>query len=198
MQYVPGVFEHLAKARPGEHPHAVGSIQARLRAVRAPQAKINQLLAPRDQHAARRLGGDERLEMDQVHQPRLDQLRLRHGRRHAQDWLVGKEDRALGHGMHVAAEAPSLEVLREFRRKKPAARDPLELLWPEARLLQKIEGLLEAGRHHEVAVLRQLADEELEDRGRFHALAIVRMQHGELVEIGQERRTQRVHHASSS
>ncbi len=30
VQYVPGVFEHLASTRVGEQPHAVGSIQARL------------------------------------------------------------------------------------------------------------------------------------------------------------------------
>ena len=67
--------------------------------MRAAQAEIDQQLAGRGQHHARRLGGDQRLVMQDVDQPGLDQLRLRQRRGDAQDRLVGEEHAAFRHGV---------------------------------------------------------------------------------------------------
>ena len=70
--------------------------EAGLGAVRAAKAEIDEKLARRRQHHARRLGGDQRLEMEEIDQPRFDELRLRQRRGDPDDRLVGEEDRPSG------------------------------------------------------------------------------------------------------
>src|SRR5882757_1228223 len=85
--------------------------EAGLGAVRGAQAKIGQHLVRRRQHHARRLGRDQRLEVQDVDQARLDQLRLRQRRGDAQQRFIGKADAALGDGVHVAGKAKRREIL---------------------------------------------------------------------------------------
>ena len=47
-----------------------------LGAVRAAQAEIDEAFARRGKHHARRLGGDHRLELQEIDEPRLDELRF--------------------------------------------------------------------------------------------------------------------------
>src|SRR6185369_6924034 len=51
-----------------------------------------------------------------------------------------------------------------------------------------VEHLLEAAGEQEIALFRQFAHEELENRRLVHALVEVGLQHGELVEIGEQHR----------
>ena len=92
----PGEAGEIARAR--RHQTGFG-------AVRAAQAEIDQHLVGRGQHAPRRFGRNKRLKMQNVDQARFDELRLRHWRGDAQDRFVGKEHRALGHGVHVACRS---------------------------------------------------------------------------------------------
>ena len=139
--------------------------EAGLGAVRAAQAEIDQRLARRRQHHARRLGGDQRLEMQNVDQARLHQLRLRQRRGHAQDRLVGEEHRALRHGVDVAGEAKPRELVEQALPKRPVRASQSMSSAEKRRLFEKVERLLEPGRHQEAAPRRQLAHEELEYRG---------------------------------
>ena len=161
--------------------------QPGFRAVRPPQPEIHQQLARRRQHAARRLRRNHRLEMHQVDEPRLDQLRLRHGRHHAQYRLVGEKDGAFRHREHVAAEAQARQFAHELRRKERRALHPFEFLGTKAQAFQKIQRLLEPGCQQEVALRGKLADEKLEHCGLTHAPRKISVQHGELVEVGEQR-----------
>ena len=95
----------------------------------ATQAEVDQDPAGRRQHHARGLGGNHRLELQVVHEPRLDQLRLRQGRRHPHDRLVGKEYRSFGDGVHVtgavsrrvADSAEAGSVMTRLRSDPPRA-----------------------------------------------------------------------------
>ena len=53
--------------------------------------------------------------------------------------------------------------------------------------LEVVEDLLQARGEQEGALVGQLAHEELEHRRLRHALAVVGLQHGQLVEVGQQR-----------
>ena len=106
-------------ARPRRH-------QAGLGAVRAPQAEIDQHLVRRRQHHPRRFGGDQGLKMQNVDQPRFDQLRLRQRRGDPQDRLIGEEHRALGHGMHVAGEAQRGEIIEQVVPEAAGALEPVD------------------------------------------------------------------------
>jgi len=49
-----------------------------------------------------------------------------------------------------------------------------------------LQRLFEAGRHEKAAMLRQPPDEKLEDGGIVHSLLEVRLQHGELIQVGEQ------------
>ena len=176
--------------RGARHPRQVGGARREetgLRAMGTAQPEVDQELAGRDEHGARRFRGDERLEVEEVHEPRLHELGLGDGGRHPHDRLVGEENRALRHGVHVAREAERRKVIDEGRIEAPAAPHPVELLGVEAESLEVLDELLEARRHQEVTSGRQLPHEQLEDRRRLHAVAEVAVQHGQLVEVCEQR-----------
>ena len=153
----------------------------------AAQPEIHQDLAGRGEHAARRLGRNQRFKVNQVDEARFHKLGLRHGSDHAQDGLVGKENRAFRHRVHFAGKAQRLEMPDEIGGKEAAFGDPLQFLGTKAQPLQVFDRLFQSRRHHEVAVGRELPDEEFEHGGLAHAAHVVGVQHGELVEIGEER-----------
>ena len=73
------------------------------------------------EHDARRLGRDQRLEVDDVEQRRLDELRLQQRAPHAHQRLVGEDDRPLGHRVHVAGEAQRGQLAQERRVEQRTA-----------------------------------------------------------------------------
>ena len=125
--------------------------------------------------------------MHDVDQSGLDQLRLRQRRGDAQDRLVGKEHRALRHGMHVAGEAQGGKIVEHPLSEAAAAFEPGDVLLRKTQRFEKIERLLEPGRHQEAPPRRQLAHEELEHRGLALVMIEIGLHHVELVEIGQQR-----------
>ena len=116
--------------------------------------------------------------------------------RDAQDRLVGKEHRPFRHGVDVAGEPQAGEIIDQVFAEAAAAREPLELLGRKAQLGEKIQHLLEAGRDQKAALARELAHEELEDRGFCLATIQVGLHHVELIEIGQQRACRRIHAAT--
>ena len=96
--------------------------EAAVDALGAPQAEVDHLVAARGEHHARRLGRDQRLEVDEVEQRRLDELRLQQRAPHAHERLVGEHHRPLGHRVHVAARGAARTSSRRKRRveERPA------------------------------------------------------------------------------
>jgi hypothetical protein len=188
--------ERRGAAVEARNPGGARRQQPRLRAVRAAQSEVDQALAGRGQAYSGRLRRHHGLEVDEVEKPRLYELRLWHRRGNAQDRLIGKEQRALGHGVHVAGEAPAGEPCREPRAEDLRALDPIELLGAEAQRLQQLERLLQARGDEELPAGRKLAHEQLEHRRFRHLLLVVRLQHGELVQVGEQRAGERVHPAT--
>ena len=77
------------------------------------QAELHQLVAAAGQPDARRLGGDERLEVERVEHHRLEELRLDERSLHLQHGLVREDDGPLGHRLDGAARAERRQVLEE-------------------------------------------------------------------------------------
>ena len=94
---------------------------------------------------ARRLGGDQRGEVDRLEQPRLHQDGLAEGRGDAQQRLIGEGDRALRHGEDLAREAQ----VRQFVQKRGVvvadAREELQLVGAIAKRLHEFERSLKPG-----------------------------------------------------
>ena len=163
--------------------------------MRAAHAEIDEHLARRRQHHARGLGGDQRLKMQDVDQPRFGELCLRHRRGDAQDRFIGEKHRALGHGVHVAGEAKRGEIIEQVLAESPGALEPGDLRRVKAQILEEIERLLQSGGEEKTAAGRKVTEEKLKHSGVRRPGVQVRLHHVELVKVGQQRAgTPRLHH----
>ena len=89
--------------------------------LRAPQPELDHLVAARGEPHARRLGRDQRLEVDEIEESRLDELGLHQGAAHAHERLVGEDHRALGHGVDVAGQSDPGELAEKGRLEERLA-----------------------------------------------------------------------------
>jgi hypothetical protein len=182
----------LAAGLDGRRPGEAGEIaracrqQRRLRAVRAPQPEIDEQPIGSSQHAARRLAGDQRTVVQQVHHPALDQLRLADRRDDAQDRLVGEKHGAFRHRVDVAGETQVCQGIDELAAEASAGGQPCEFVGGEVQVREVIDHLGNAGGDEEPPLRRQLAHEELERGDTGHLLLVVRLQHRQLVQIGEQ------------
>ena len=83
--------------------------------------------------------------MQDIDQARFDELRLRQRRGDPQDRLVGKENRALRHGVDVAGEAEVAQIIEQVFSEPAGALEPVDFGGREAKVFEKIERLLQPG-----------------------------------------------------
>ena len=124
--------------------------------------------------------------MHLVHDEGLGELRLRDRRGDLQNWLVLEDGRALGHGIDVAGEAEALQPAQEALGEPAERGKVVQALAGEAQALEVAEHVVEAAGEKVVAPLGQAPDEEAEGGHLVHAPLHVRLQHRELVEIGEQ------------
>ena len=184
----PGEASDVARAR--RHEPGLG-------AVGAAEPEIDENLARAGQHHACRLRRDQRLEMQDVDEAGFGELRLRQRRGHPQDRLIGKENGALGHGMHIAGEAELAQVVEQIPAELAGGLEPFEFRRREAKVFEVVERLLEAGRKEKAAAGGQAADEEFENGGFCLAMIQVGLHHVDLIKVGQQcARALRIHRLS--
>src|SRR5450759_2103566 len=102
----------------------------------------------------------QNLKVYDIDQPGLDQLRLRHRRGDAQDRFIAEEHTAFRHGVDVAGEAKCRKLVEQCFVKPARAGEPVNFFGGEAKFLEKVEGLFEAGGDQEAAARRQFADKK--------------------------------------
>ena len=95
--------------------------------------------------------------------------------------------------MHVAFEAKSGKMVEQARAKSAAPRQPIDLLGREMKVFEKGESLFKPRRNQEASSGRKIADEELENRSLCLSMFQVRLDHIELVKVGQQRTSSVVH-----
>ena len=191
-----GADDRDAVALAGQHIGGAGKardiararrIEPGLGAVRGAQAEIGKNLSGRRQHHARRLRGNQRLEMQDVDQPRLHQLRLRQRRGDADERLARKADGAFRNGVHVAGETKTAEIIEQVLPEAAGRFQPIDLRWRETQVFQIVERVRQAGGEQEGAPAGQPPHEEFEHRLLVLAAVQIGLDHVELVEIGGER-----------
>ena len=119
--------------------------QSGLGAVCAPHAEVDQQFARRGEHAARGLGRDQGLKMQDVDQPRFDELRVRQRRGDAKDRLAREKRGALGDGVNLAAKAEIGKIIEEVFVESAGALEPINVGGREAKLFEEIKRLLQTG-----------------------------------------------------
>ena len=151
----------------------------------AAQAEVDEGAMARGKHQPRRLGSDDSLEVKQIDQAALDQLRLGQGRRDPQDRLIGEEDRALGNRIDVAGEAECRQRLQGLIRE-PGLTEPVETFLFEAGAFQELDRLFKTSGNQEVPARRKLAHEQLEASRVRQAPLDIGLEHRQLVVVGQQ------------
>ena len=102
--------------------------------------------------------------------------------------LFSEDDAALPHGSDIPSESQLAEIVEEPPVEQPQPVEDAQVLVVEMERFQVVQHRFEAGGHEIAPLCRKGAHEEAEGGGPFgHALGHVRSDHGELVEIGQER-----------
>ena len=119
---------------------------------------------------------------------RLHQLGLDDGRAHFQDGLIFEKDAAFRQGPDLAGEAQTLQEVQEGRRKEAGGGEISQVVGREAQGFQIVQDFGEPRGHKVAALGRILADEQAEGGLGLHILVEIAGRHGQLVEVGQERR----------
>ena len=163
--------------------------------MRAAQAEIDQQLAGSGQHHARGLGRDQRLEMQNIDEPRLDQLGLGSGAVTRRIGSSAKNTVPSGIACTSPVKRSSARWSSNSFPKRPVRASQSICFGRETQAFEEIERLFESGGHQKPAPGRKLADEEFEYRRLRLAMIQVRLDHVELIEIGEQRRRGIIHSA---
>ena len=118
--------------------------QTSLRPMRSAQAEVDQGLSLGGEHHAGSLRGNHGLEMKQIDQPGFQQLGLGERGGDTHDGLIGKEHRALGHGVQVAGEAQCSQIVQRVAAEASAVSQPMQLGLGETGVLQETDHLVQA------------------------------------------------------
>src|SRR5262249_50844819 len=95
-------------------------------------------------------------------------------------------------GEHIAGESEAFEVMEKAVRERSKRRQILQRVLIEANALEKREHVVETTREQIVPARRKTTNEEAEDSPFAHLLLEVRLEHGELVKVGEQRGTDHV------
>ena len=118
--------KHVRRRRAARHVARARNSQAAIGTLGAAQAKLGDGTTIGGQYHARRLGGNKRLEADDVEQRGLEQLALQRRAGDAHHGLARKHELALGHGVDIHVRAEVAQVVEECRLKHRAAGRGLE------------------------------------------------------------------------
>ena len=118
--------EHIGRRGAAGHIACAGDGQTAIGTLGATQAELGNGATIGGQYHARRLGGNKRLEADDVEQRGLEQLTLQRRAGDAHHGLARKHELALGHGVNVHVRTEVAQVVEECRLKHRAAGRSLE------------------------------------------------------------------------
>ncbi len=97
--------QHVGSRAAAADDGSARTVHARIRALRAAQTEFHHRIPFGGVSDLSRLGGDQRLVVDDVQQRRFQKLRLAQRGAHGNDRLFRKYDRSLRHGIYVARKA---------------------------------------------------------------------------------------------
>ena len=184
--------KHVGRRRAARHVARARNGQAAVGTLSAAQAELCHRATIGRQHHARRLGGNERLEADDIEQRGLEQLALQRRTGHTHHGLARKDELALGHGIDVHVRAEVAQVVEELGLEHRAAgrsrkrREVVDVLGRKAQVLDQL-GQLGGTAHDGIRAAKGMVAVK---RGKttlligFAALPQA-LGHSELVQIGE-------------
>ena len=179
-QHCGGSGESGQVARPGRQEPGLGPM-------RAPEAEVHKRLPLRNKNRTGGFRGDEGLKMQKVDQPRLDKLRLANRSSDSHDRFMRKKNRTFRHRVKITGKAEFLQRINKFPAEPSAVREPVEFSLRKLNTLEKLYDLFQTRRHQKSPVSRHVTDEKLKYRSVLHPLLKIPLQHGELIQVGQQK-----------
>ena len=184
--------KHVRRGRAAGNVARAGDGQTAIGTLGAAQAKLGDRTAIRRQHHACRLGGDERLEADDVEQRRLEQLALQRRTGDAHHGLARKNKLALGHGVNVHVRVEVAQIVEECGFKHRTAGgslkrgEVLDVLRRKAQILDQL-GELGGTAHDGVRAAKRMVTVKRGKTTLLIGLAALpqALGHSELVQIGE-------------
>ena len=184
--------KHVRRGRAAGHIACAGDGQAAIGTLGTAKAKLGDGATIGGQHHARRLGGDERLEADDVEQRGLEQLALQRRAGDAHHGLARKDELALKHGVDIHVRTEVAQVVEECRLKHRAAGRSLErgeivdVLGRKAQVLDKL-GQLGGATHDGIRAAKGMVAVKRRKTTLLIGLAALpqALGHSEFVQIGE-------------
>ena len=178
-----GAAGNVARARNGQA--AIGTLGAA-------QAKLRHGATVGGEHHARRLGGDKRLEPDDVEQRRLKQLALERRTGDAHHGLARKDELALGDGVDIYMRTKIAQVVEECGLEHRAAGrglkrgEVVDILGRKAQVLDEL-GQLGGATHDGIGAAKGMVAVKRGKTTLLIGLAALpqALGHSELVQIGE-------------
>src|SRR5215467_11240827 len=159
--------------------------------MRAPRTKFHDRAPRSGSGDARRLGGDQSLEVKNAEETGLDELRFGDGSGHTEQRLTRKENRSFRHGPNVARKLKSREIIKEIGMNAFEERQSSEVgdvFSRKAHVFEEVEGLLQSGGNQIIAALGEVANKKFKRGTGFEAVLDVPRRHREFVEVGEQPR----------
>ena len=177
MSYAFPASTSLVEAKPVKIRGPRG-LESRVHAMRAAEPELGQCPAAGREHRARGLARLHGLEMAEVDDRRLHELRLDERTRRLEQRLVGEQDGSLADRTHVAGEAEIGEEVEEGRLEPAQRAEVRQRIGRKAEIAEKLQRVLEPRGYQEPPLRRQPAHEQAErggapDPSRRKAAAIV-------------------------
>ena len=184
--------KHVGRGRAARHVARARNGQTAIGTLGAAQAELGDGATIGRQHHARRLGGDERLEADDVEQRGLEQLALQRRAGDAHHGLARKNKLALGHGVDVHVRAEVAQVVEELGLEHRATgrglkrREVVDVLGRKAQVLDQL-GQLRGAAHDGVGAAKGMVAVKRRKTTLLVGLAALpqALGHSELVQIGE-------------
>ena len=158
-----------------------------------PQAEFQHRLAAGRQHQPRGLGGDQRLEVDDVQKRGLQQLGLQQRPADPHQRLLGKDHRPFRHGIDVAGRLERAEEVEKGRlEQRPAVvsaerRQVRHVRDAKARILKVLDRRGQPCGDRVAAVKRAMPKGQMKDRFPVRRAGLpVAIGHRQLVQVGQQ------------
>src|SRR3990172_2587731 len=167
---------------------APGRLHPRVDTVGAPESELDHGAPAGGEDRADSLAREERLEVNEVENGRLDDLGLDDRGGDLDEWLALGNHGAFGNGADLAREAEAPQEIEEIGVEAAEGGEVPDGGPGDAEVAEIVQDVLEAGGDQEGALLRQLPREEAERGEAVHPLPEVRRGHRDLVEIREQRR----------
>ena len=159
-------------------------IGCRIHVVRTPRAEVRDLAPLGSTHDARCLRRDEGLMVDLCENRRLHKLCVDDRRDNRHERLIRIDDRPLGHGVDVTAEAETVQKVQKFLREEVLFAEIGNVRIGEREILHELDDMLKPREDGIAPLVGDGAEKEIE----CHANIAIRLMkisigHGHLVEV---------------